>query len=124
MIAKLTGAVAALALSAAMSVSPAMADGQRYDRDDRHGVNLYEIYQQRARQQYRPYRARRDYGYDRSCLAVARRGRGRGRSIGIVGEGYGRRACRKAMRKCNRKLDVRQSYGRNPFAACVIARRG
>ncbi len=61
---------------------------------------------------------------DHSCVAVARRGGGFGRRIGIRAEGFGRRACRKAMRRCNRQLDYRQSFGRNPYAACVIARRG
>ncbi|MGI9407444.1 MAG: hypothetical protein ACR2O4_13820 [Hyphomicrobiaceae bacterium] len=62
--------------------------------------------------------------YDDQCVAVARRHGGEGRRIrGIRGEGFGRRACRKALRRCNRRLDVRQSFGRNPYAACVVARR-
>ena len=137
MIAKLTSAIAILAMGAMMSVSPATADGSRYDPDDRYAERAYDIYKRRAaehrawearnhlqrRNEWR-HRARRDYDYDRRCLAIARRGGGRGRSIGIYAEGFGRRACRRAMRKCNRRLDIRQSYGRNPFAACVIARRG
>ena len=77
-----------------------------------------------------PRVAWRDRGFrnrpwaDHRCVAVARRGGGFGRRIGIRAEGYGRRACRKAMRRCNRQLDYRQSFGRNPYAACVIARRG
>lgn len=70
----------------------------------------------------RGYRERRRF--DRSCVAVARRRGGYGRRIGIRAEGYGRRACQKAMRRCSRQLGFRKSRGRNPFAACVIARRG
>ena len=137
MILKLASAVAIMGLSAVMSVNPVMADGVRYDPDDRYAARNYETYKRRAAEQRAwetrsarekwddrwRHRARRNYDFDRSCLAIARRGRGRGRAIGIYAEGFGRRACRKAMRKCNRRLDIRQSYGRNPFAACVIARR-
>ncbi len=113
------------------SAGSAAADGARFDpRDERHRIaGTYADHRRHAADQrawvWRARRARRDYDryYDRSCLAVARRGAGRGRSIGIYAEGFGRRACRKAMRKCNRRLDIRQSYGRNPFAACVIAGR-
>ena len=75
----------------------------------------------------------RDYGprrvfngrrHNYFCVAVARTRGGYGRRLGIRTEGFGRRACRKAMRRCNNRLDIRQSRGRNPFAACTIARRG
>jgi len=59
------------------------------------------------------------------CVAVARRGRGYGRRIGIRAEGFGRRVCRKAVRRCeNRLYNQRQSRGRNPYATCVVAHRG
>ena len=61
---------------------------------------------------------------DHRCVAVAKRGRGYGRRIGIRGEGFGRRACRKAMRRCENRLDRRQSHGRNRRAACVVVNRG
>ena len=66
----------------------------------------------------------RDSG--RFCVAVAKTRRGYGRRIdGIRAKAHGRRACRKAMNRCeNRLYDRRQSRGRNPRAACVIARRG
>lgn len=68
--------------------------------------------------------AGRPFYRDRGCSAVARRGGGQGRRLrGIYGEGYGRRACRKALNRCNARLDVRQARGRNPFARCVIASR-
>lgn len=57
----------------------------------------------------------------RFCAAVARRRNGHGRRIrSTYSEGYGRRACRKAMRRCIRALDYRQARGRNPFARCVF----
>ena len=60
----------------------------------------------------------------RRCVAVARRAGGMGRRIrGIRGVAFGPRSCRRAMRKCWRKLDYRQSFGRNPYASCVVARR-
>ena len=66
----------------------------------------------------------RRYAPNRSCFAVARRAGGNGRVIrGINGDGYGRRACRKALRECNARLDHRQAYGRNPYARCVVASR-
>lgn len=72
---------------------------------------------------WRPWR--RGYrAVDNGCRAVARTRGGNGKRIyGISGEGFGRRACRKAMRRCNIKLDRRQAYGRNPYAACVVASR-
>ena len=73
---------------------------------------------------YGPRRGFRGRRFNDFCVAVARTRGGWGRRIGIRAEGYGRRACRKAMRRCNRRLDFRQSRGRNPFAACTIARRG
>lgn len=61
---------------------------------------------------------------DHGCTAVARRNDGNGRIIrGIYGEGYGRRACRKALNRCDNRLARRQARGRNPYAACVVAYR-
>lgn len=63
-------------------------------------------------------------GGRRSCTAVARTNGGDGRTLrNTYGDGYGRRACRKAMNVCNLKLDRRQARGRNPYARCVIAYR-
>lgn len=68
--------------------------------------------------------ANRPYFNDNVCTAVARRGGGNGRIIrGVYGEGYGRRACRKALNRCEDRLYDRQARGRNPYAACVIASR-
>lgn len=75
---------------------------------------------------YRDYGPRRGFSgrrYNDFCVAVARTRGGYGRRLPIRAEGHGRRACRKAMRRCNRRLDFRQSTGRNPYAACVVARR-
>ncbi len=73
---------------------------------------------------YGPRRGFRGRHFNDFCVAVARTRGGYGRRLGIRAEGHGRRACRKAMRRCNRRLDFRQSTGRNPYAACVVARRG
>jgi len=68
--------------------------------------------------------AARPYYNDYGCTAVARRDDGNGRVIrGIYGEGYGRRACRKALNRCEDQLSYRQAEGRNPYAACVVASR-
>ena len=141
---KLFSALAAFVWMSMGSLTSAVADGG-WEPPPPKGGGAYEVYKRRAaeqrelernqrrffnnlqrreRERRRWHRARRDRDYYRSCVAIARRGGGRGRSIGIVTEGFGHRACRKAMRRCNRRLDVRQSYGRNPFAACVIAGRG
>ena len=68
----------------------------------------------------------RNRHYDRSCVAVAKTRHGYGRRIGrIRAKAFGRRACRKAMNRCENKLyDRRQSRGRNPHASCVVVRRG
>lgn len=59
------------------------------------------------------------------CVAVARRRGGRGRPIHLTrSKAFGPRACRKAMRRCLRKLSFRHAVGRNPYAACIVARRG
>jgi hypothetical protein len=59
------------------------------------------------------------------CVAEARRGGGYGAQIpGIRGVGFGRDACREALSECRRELRFLQSTGRNPFASCVVTRRG
>ncbi len=73
---------------------------------------------------YGPRRGFNGRRHNNFCVAVARTRGGFGRRLGIRAEGFGRRACRKAMRRCNNRLDIRQSRGRNPFAACRVARRG
>ena len=61
----------------------------------------------------------------RSCVAVAKTRYGNGRRIGgIRAKAFGRRACRKAMKRCSSKLyNRRQARGRNPNAECVVVRR-
>lgn len=85
-------------------------------------------YYKRKWRQARRWAARRwnarPYFRDRGCTAVARRANGNGRVIrGIYGEGYGRRACRKALNRCENRLSYRQASGRNPYARCVVASR-
>lgn len=81
--------------------------------------------QYRGDRRYRDNRQYRGGRYaGRRCLAVGRRAGGRGERIrGIVGVGRGQGACREAMWECRRDLRRRQRQGRNPVAACVIARR-
>lgn len=79
-------------------------------------------------QRYAQYRWHGFFGVPaaprRGCFAVARRAGGEGRRLrGISGEGFGRRACRKALNRCDRKLARRQASGRNPYARCVVASR-
>lgn len=59
------------------------------------------------------------------CVAVAKRGRGRGLRVrGTRNERFGPRACKRARRACVRDLRARQRRGLNPRAACVVVRRG
>ncbi len=72
---------------------------------------------------------RRDHfrhrGVGKLCVAVAKRRHGYGRRIPVTrAKAYGRRACRKAMNRCENRLYDRQAHGRNPHASCVIVRRG
>lgn len=61
----------------------------------------------------------------RSCYAAAKRRGGYGKRLwGIGGKAYGRHACDRAMYECRRELRHRKASGRNPFARCVIVRRG
>lgn len=60
-----------------------------------------------------------------SCVAAAKTRGGYGRRIpGIRGQRYGNRACQRAMNECRQELRDRKSKGRNPFARCVVVRRG
>ncbi len=60
-----------------------------------------------------------------SCVAAAKTRGGYGRRIpGIRGERYGNRACQRAMNECRQELRHRKASGRNPFARCVVVRRG
>ena len=97
------------------------ADRPRRDFGMRH--SLRRGWRQARRWAARRWHAR-PYFADRACHAVARRAGGYGRRIrGIYGDGYGRRACRKALNRCNDRLDYRQAQGRNPYARCVVASR-
>ncbi|MEL6748099.1 MAG: hypothetical protein AAGF32_01710 [Pseudomonadota bacterium] len=59
--------------------------------------------------------------FRRRCVAVARTRGGRGRAIRSTRRAAnGRRACRRAFRRCDRALARRQANGRNPFARCVV----
>jgi len=77
-----------------------------------------------ARHHYRQFRVA---AFKRGCVAVAKRGGGYGTRIHRtrrVGTAHRmRRACRRALRKCDIALDRRQAHGLNPFAACVVVRR-
>lgn len=104
---------------------PDVRPGRRFDRP-RGWANGYRF--SRGWRQARRWAARRwaarPYFNDRGCTAVARRANGYGRRIrGISGEGFGRRACRKALNRCENRLAYRQAQGRNPYAACVVASR-
>ncbi len=60
----------------------------------------------------------------RKCVAVAKRRAGFGRRIrGIRGVARGFRACRIALRECRSELRYLKSFGRNPFARCVVVGR-
>lgn len=84
----------------------------------------YDVRPRRDRWSNAPRRFR-DRDFDRRCVAVAKTRRGTGRRIHSTREvGFGRRACRKAMRRCDDRLYERQMRGRNPRAACVIVNRG
>ena len=60
-----------------------------------------------------------------SCVAAAKTRGGFGHRIpGIRGERHGGNACQRAMNECRRELRHRKASGRNPFARCVVVRRG
>ncbi len=60
-----------------------------------------------------------------SCVAAAKTRGGFGQRIpGIRGERYGHLACQRAMAECSQELRHLKSTGRNPFARCVVVRRG
>jgi len=59
------------------------------------------------------------------CVAAAKTRAGYGRRIpGIRGKKFGHKACQRAMRECRRELRHRKASGRNPFARCVVVKRG
>ena len=59
------------------------------------------------------------------CVAAAKTRGGFGQRIpGIRGERYGHLACQRAMAECSQELRHLKSTGRNPFARCVVVRRG
>ncbi|MEM1372366.1 MAG: hypothetical protein AAGG72_09105 [Pseudomonadota bacterium] len=61
----------------------------------------------------------------RGCVAVARTRAGRGRRVpGTRNVRTRGKRCARALRACRRDLLARQRRGKNPAAACVIARRG
>ena len=120
-IARAIGAVA-LAIAASQNRHSGRRDIHAFDRHyDRHASH-------RADRGNRWNRGRRfrNRHYGRSCVAVAKTRHGYGRRIGgIRAKAFGRRACRKAVNRCENKLyDRRQSRGRNPHASCVVVRRG
>ena len=88
------------------------------------GIIATSVLNNSVRRAHAPRRGSNDRRFNDFCVAVARTRGGYGRGLGIRAEGHGRRSCRKAMRRCNSRLDIRQSRGRNPYAACVVARRG
>lgn len=60
-----------------------------------------------------------------SCVAAAKTRGGFGHLIpGIRGERFGGNACQRAMNECRHELRHRKASGRNPFARCVVVRRG
>jgi len=110
-------------VAAVFSLSSVMASGVSQAADVRGTVRIGDvrIVIGPGLKRHHPYA---HYKPERRCVAVARRGGGAGRRIHrIKGVGFGRRACRKAMNQCWRKLDRRQARGRNPYASCVVHRR-
>ncbi len=104
----------------------AVRAGRNFNRPNRRSVNRNRV--TRGWRQARRWAARRwgarPYINNHGCTAVARRANGNGRVIrGVHGEGFGRRACRKALNRCENQLFYRQAQGRNRYAACVVASR-
>ncbi len=82
----------------------------------RHYDNSYD------KPNYRPYP--RSRLHRRGCSVAAKKRFGAGRRLrGISAHRYGKRACHRAIKKCRRQLRRHQSYGRNPYARCVIVYR-